>query len=313
MSLEDLLTEFDTVRVGPIIHARVTTLVRSALRKRDPRVYADGAHAAEDALDDVVHNFFEFLLGHGDKSQLKYAVDNSSSIDHFDALLTRQLKMFLARTRRRSVVDNLLDRSFKISDGHSKLSTDGRSIWCGEVLEQTLSEQQLRKSASLGLEAVPRIYTNPDERNPKIYTDDDLAVLLVVVLEDLGQPVTRRELHEILEFLLTPWLATVLGLEEDLQPKSLDLLPVEKTVVENQALAIVRTMTSRQVTIFRYKVSELSDTELARALGVSRPTAAKEKEELLAHLRVQLDELDERVATAVLGRIVPLTAGGSHG
>lgn len=319
MKFEDLVAEYEELVVGELIVERVTHLVRSALTTRDTFIYGGGERSVTEALGPVTNDFFEHLLFSGSRPQLEYAISNANNIDHFDALITRQLNQFLARSRRRTVVDNLIDRSLKIAASSPHIQLENGLMWCGATAATSPSLTQLHQSASVGLEAVPRIFTDPHDNEPMVYTTEDLEILLVVVLEDLAIKVSRSDLDKILSFLLTPWINSVLGIKKS---ASIDgaadaegggLTPEEIYQVESHAQAITKSLTEDQVTIFRYKVSELSDAQLAEKLGVSRPTAAKQKEELFRLLEAELEGLAEHMSTAVLGRIVPNSIGVPHG
>ena len=75
-------------------------------------------------------------------------------------------------------------------------------------------EGALALAASAAANAVPKIYSNPDERNPKVYSDDDLRTLLRIFLAELKSWVGKQEIQRLFELLLTPWTSTVLGLDE---------------------------------------------------------------------------------------------------
>src|SRR4051794_16994893 len=107
--LEDFRAEYITRTMGPLITERVRGLVDAMLRHRDPAIYARGAHDYRDGVDDVLHDFTIDVLLH--EGQLAYIFDNAADVDGFDRLINYQLRRYLARTRQRTIVDNLLDRS----------------------------------------------------------------------------------------------------------------------------------------------------------------------------------------------------------
>jgi len=98
--------------MGPLITERVQGLLDAMLRSRDPRIYARGAQDYRDGLDDVLHEFTIDVLLH--EGQLGYALDTAADEHGFDRIINRQLRRYLARTRERSIVDNLLERSLRL-------------------------------------------------------------------------------------------------------------------------------------------------------------------------------------------------------
>src|SRR5262249_47706373 len=144
--------------------------------------------------------------------------------------------------------------------------------------------------------------------NPKVYTDDGLRTLLRVFLSEFALPVRKEHLQQLFELLLTPWTVSVLGLDETVDYENPDLSPEEQTVVNAAAARITASWSEREVVIFRHKLGNLPDAQLARRLGVSRPTAANAKSELFARLADELSDLERHLRPAVLTEIASLTS-----
>ena len=68
-------------------------------------------------------------------------------------------------------------------------------------------------------------------------------------------------------------------------------------------MEIAARWTPEDVIVFRYRLANKSDAQLAERLGVSRPTAAKVKSRLYQSLRVDLEYLDVHLRPAVLTRL----------
>jgi len=311
--LEALHAESRTLTIGTLILERVRGLVEAQLRHRDPMIYANGSRDYRDGLDDVLNEFtLQVLLGEG---QLAYFFDVAVTVDDFDRLANFQLRRFLARTRQRSIVDNLVDRSIRVMRGNAAFAVAGDgsnqrfTVTTIVVEPDDRGGVSLFHAAAIAANTVPKIYSNPDERNPKVYTDESLRTLLRIFLAEIRSAIGRRELQELFEFLLTPWTATVIGLEEAVGNERSDLTPEEQMMVNSTAERIVTTWSDSDVVVFRYKLGNLPDAQLATRLGVSRPTAANEKDRVFLAIRSELDGLDRRLQPEVLTVIARLTEG----
>ena len=311
--LEELRAEYRSLTIGPLLLERLRGLVETQLRHRDPMIYAHASNDYRDGLDDVLNEFtLQVLLGEG---QLAYFFDVAVTVDDFDRLTNFQLRRFLARTRQRSIVDNLVERSVRVmlADPAVVISGDGSNrrfkLASLETGSENRGEVSLAHAAAIAAAVVPKIYSNPDDRNPKVYTDESLRTLLRIFLSEVRSAVGRRELQELFDLLLTPWTATVLGLEEAVGDERSDLTPEEQVMVNSIAERIVTTWSDSDVCVFRYKLGNLSDAQLATRLGVSRPTAASEKSRVFLAIRNELEGLGHRLQTAVLTAIARLTEG----
>ena len=104
----DIKGEYAAEVIGPLILAEAHRAVTSASRRYDPMVYARAADWA-DAIDDTVQQLVvDLLLGDG---QIDYMMSVSRDLDGFRGLMALQVRRLLARTRTRTVVDNLIDRA----------------------------------------------------------------------------------------------------------------------------------------------------------------------------------------------------------
>src|SRR5262249_52686509 len=159
--------------------------------------------------------------------------------------------------------------------------------------------RSLAHAAAVAGNAVPKIYTSPDERNPKVYTDEGLKTLLRVFLSEFAEPVRRTELQELFELLLTPWITSVLGLDEAVGEEHPELTPEEEVLVMSVAGRITTSWSETDTIVFRYKLGNLPDAQLAERLGVSRPTAANSKKALFDGLRDDLRDLEPHLQPSV--------------
>ena len=307
---EELRAEYLAETMGSRITERVRSLLEAMLRKRDPVIYARGARDYRDALDDVLHDFTIDVLLH--EGQLSYAFDNAADVNGFDRIINRQLRRYLARTHERSIVDNLIERSVRLVADLESVVLQGEGDHRSFVLASDTTEPagvSFAHAALMAGNAVPKIYSNPDERNPKVYTDENLRTLLRVFLSEYRMPVRTPELQELFELLLTPWTTSVLGLDEVVGVETLELTPEEQVMVNMVAERITESWTELEAVVFRYKLGNLPDAELANRLGVSRPTAANAKSDLFSDLARELMDVDQHVRPAIITKIADLTCG----
>lgn len=140
-----------------------------------------------------------------------------------------------------------------------------------------------------------------------MYSDQDLRTLLRMFLAELRSWVGKQEIQRLFELLLTPWTSTVLGLDEAVGDELQELTPEELVMVESIAEHVTAGWSPTDVVVFRYKLANLPDGQLAKRLGVSRPTAANEKSRLFAAIRQELEDTDRHLHPAVVTAIARLT------
>jgi hypothetical protein len=306
MIFDDFQREYARDLVGELIYARVRLLADRLLRRRDPLVYARGAHNHRDALGDVVNDFVvDVLIG---ERQVDYVMATARHLDDFDRLVRRQLRRYLARTRMRTVVDNLIDRSVSAmrsppfaAAGSGELERFALADEPGDP-DTSVMEAQLRRAAALA-QAVPKIPSEATERAPKIYDGEGLRRVLTVLCRAVTSPLSRQDLQTFFEDLLTAWAPSFLEPGEEQDSPAVDLTPSEQSVVNETAHELVATMTDEDRLIFQYKFANLPDREVAEALGLSRQSTAPRKQALFARLIEELADYERQLQTAVLARI----------
>lgn len=307
MTFEELRREYEAELVGEGLYARITNLADRLLRRRDPRVYAQGAADYRDTLGDVVNEFLlQVLIG---ERQIDYVMLTAGDLGEFDRLLQYHLRRFLARTRTRTVVDNLIDRSvlvlrdlpFSVVAGSGASERYGLST--RSYAQATGSDdREIRRAATLA-KVVPKVPSEAVEREPKVYDAEGLAGVLRLLVDRSAAPVGRAELQVFFGYLLTGWTTSILGLSEEDQPVEASLSPEQEVVVSDTARTLVQTFAYEDRVIFQYKFANLPDRELAAELGLSRQSAAPRKAALFARLRDELSGFDDKLQAAVLNRI----------
>ena len=321
MTFEDLEDEFKSQLVGPLILDRVTNIVSGYLAKRDPRLYAQEAFHFRDALEDVVHEFFEKeLLGTGSSNQLQYIFDNADSLSSFDRQVMRQARRFIARKRKRTIVGNLIHRSWRMAAERPKLNADEDQIWFDGAPELNPTSSELRLSASLA-QSVPITYETGKEhrdpeketRLPKVYTDENLNTVLRVVLQSLQKKARRSDMQKVFEFLSGAWNVRVLDQDEAENISSPNLSPEEEVFVNTKAEAIVAQWSEEDRMIYLYKSAGNSDVTLARALDVSEDTARSRKQRWWSSVESELAGLDSVIRNGIIERLTSLVTEVDHG
>lgn len=310
MTFADLQGEFDRELIGELIYRRVSILTERYLRRRDPKVYARGSHDYRDGLEDVVNDFvLQVLIG---ERQIDYIMTTAVSLESFDALTNRHLRRFLARTRVRTVVDNLIDRSVVIlrsepfaSRGHGsdEIFFLGAPV---EALAQP-ARAELQMAVTLA-QRVPKILGHAEVRAPRIYERDGLKAILMILVSTVSAPVRRSDLQDFFGDLLTPWGVALLEATEEVDPPARALTPSEMAVVEETSRTMFENLTDEGRLIFQYKYANLPDRALAQAVGLSRQSTAPRKKAVFEQIAGLLDRLDHHLQEGALMRLNELIA-----
>jgi hypothetical protein len=302
MTIADLQEEHSTELIGDRIYTRVQGLVEAMLRKRDPAIYARGAHDYRDALADVAQDFvMDVLIG---ERQVDYVMSVATDLGSFDRLVNRQIRRYLARTRVRTVIDNLMERSVQILQGppfvsHRAAGEDHFRL-AAVTGQGPVQPERLRRAVALA-QGIPKSTSSGDERAPRIYDEDALRAVLTVFCEQVLCPISRKDVQDFLQDLLTPWTPSFLE-EEGKQHPEQRLTPEEETIVAELAEAIVGEMSGEDHVIFQYKFANLADREIASALGLSRQSTAPRKKALFARISESVSDLAPHIQHAVLAR-----------
>ena len=305
-TLKDLRSEFDSVLLGDLIYARVRLLVRRLLARRDPRVYARGAANLDDGLGDVLNDFvLDVLIKEGDP-QIVYVMTTASTLADFDRLILHHARRYLARTRTRTVTDNLIDRSRRvlIADPFELVSGSGSSEAYGlrgrsYDGRSASTERELRQAATLA-RAVPKLATDATERAPKVYDADGLSAVLRILVDSVSSPVRRSDLQGFFDDLLTAWTPSVLGLPEDQQVTGATESAEERALVRDSARRLVESMNDEERIIFLSKYAGIADRDVAERLGMSRQSVDPRKRALFVRIQEELSDVDDHLQAAVV-------------
>ena len=319
MTLAELVDEYRQVGIGPRILGQVREVVRAVARGYDPTIY--GASAGwDEGLDDLVQEFgLEVLVGQG---QLDYAILMATDHQHFRRLLARQVRYLLARRRRRTIVDNLIDRAHRLAATPPFRLLGQRSQWSytlvgKEVVAGRVSEAAARSVAARFAE-LPIIRAEPMLRAPAVYSEASLRTILAELAAAVPCAVGAGDLDRVLSLLLTSWLPCFLKeAEATVANTAAEGLSAEDlAIVDEATMAILSGCERGHLEVLRLKLAGHSDEHIAETLGLSRPTVSKRKRAAMGRLEQGLSGLDQPLRLAVLDQLgmrLEAPAGGQRG
>jgi DNA-directed RNA polymerase specialized sigma24 family protein len=257
----------------------------------------------EDLVQEVV---LRVLL---EEHQLDYLMVTARTTHDFRALLRRQVERQLARRRRRTVIDNLLDRRREIlrSEEYTSVRRGSRTYYhrsqATDVEERPPTEDELRR-ASLRVSVVPRVPYRDTDRAPQVYATANLACVVELVAASLPSWFEIRDLDKVLHDVLTGWVPSLLRSDEAVHLQvDTTLTPEEELMANSVSDQLLEGLTQDQLLIIVRKVEGSSDSEIANELGISRPTAAARKDDVLRLLEKGLEDLSPRLQAEVLDRL----------
>src|SRR5436853_4069938 len=286
MTLAELRDEYRSVRIGPKILGEVRAVVQRVVRRYDSQVYGRAASWA-DAEEDIVQSVILYVLLR--EGQLDYLMSTAQELGEFEALLTFQVRRYLARQRRRTVIDNLLDRAKELlqvdpfaTTGTASAARHGLLGVAVEGRDPT-DEELLVAARSAAL--IPRVRFSGQDRAPVVYARDDLETLLRAVAVALPTSFSLHNLARVFELVLTDWVAGFLYDFEEVQASvSASLTPEEEMMAAEATKDILERCTSEHLLVLRRKLENVADQAIADELGISRPTVIARKGEALEQL-----------------------------
>jgi hypothetical protein len=340
MTFEDLRREYEGVRIGEHMFARISRIVAQVARRYPPAVYSEITAIAGDwsqeALDALVQAFVtESLLEAG---QLEYTMSQAATLPDFDRLTRRQLRRHLRATRRRSVVDNIVDR-VRARLGEPPYEEVGNGRWrlVGRETEDRPPHREELDDALARASLVPREASNALERAPRVYGPDQLDTLLRSVSETLACPLALDHVRWVLEQLLTELVPSeLLPIHEDMaededsveyaawaeanaraqRDAGGDLMavpepsPEEAAAVTEAVEKLCSSLDEQQMAILRMKLAGLSDAKVASAVSLSRPTVIARNKAILQRIDEHFSDLDEAWHSRALDQLVRALGDG---
>lgn len=304
MTWDDIQAEYAAVKIGPLILVEARRAMESVTRRYDPNVYGRTANWA-DAIDDVVQQLVvDLLIGDG---QLEYMMSVSRGLEDFRALMALQARRLLARTRTRTVVDNLIDRArvlLRSDEFERHPEGKDRDTYARAGAEPRGPTEDELWGAARKAALVPRVGVGRSDRAPLVYADEDLKALLMGVASDLGCRFSLRDVDDILSLVLTDFLPSFLGSDEGVSEIRSPTLTAEEDVLVTQAVeSVLKCLDCDQRTLLRDKLAGIADAEMAPARGISRPTLAARKHTVFAVLEVELRDLERALQVTMMDRL----------
>ena len=294
----ELLAEHRQQVVGPKIQAEVRRVASRISQRYDPSIYASSGGWG-DAIDDLVNDVIETLLAN-DREQLKYVMDVAQSISDFRGLVGKHVGRVLSHSRKRTLVDNLLDRSRKMLRGEPFMQIgrlDGRPAYAlreDRVLASP-TRANLREAALL-IAKVPKKHPPAGDRAWMVWDTPSLELVLQTIARALPTAFTERDVGAVFEEVLAGSVPTFL--EDDVNAEDMADYRWSNADVSEAADAAARalkTMDSEQRRALALRQAGRKHEEIAAALGCSRPTAAARIDHGIAYLRAQLEDLSPSV------------------
>ena len=298
VSFRELVREYEREVIGPAVLGEVRGVCSVRARRYPPLVYARSGVWDEESMEDLVQDVVvDRLLG---ERQIDYLFDVARTVDVWRALLDRQVRVVLARRRVRTVVDNLLDRARRVLVGWESVdrsTVSGKAVYTysgsGAVYEP-LDDLGVRRVGEL-VRVVPRRVPGRGDRAPVVYGRRELEALLGCVLDAVPGGVSVRDLARVFEFVLTDWVPAVLEHDEGTAAAAPAVVmdPSEVVVIRTTAAELVAGMSGEEMTIVSGRLAGLPDADVAREVGISRPTLIKRRRVLLDRLRKAAEGLGE--------------------
>ncbi|MUL47158.1 hypothetical protein FZI85_20955 [Mycobacterium sp. CBMA293] len=285
---EALKNEYSTATLGTLWLEEVSRIVRIVAPKYPPRVYSEtgawGQEEFENLTQDVV---VQHLL---DDGQLAYIMDTATELPVARKLLHRTVRRSLARGRRRTVVDNLLERCREF---HTFARPDDP--------HPAASDDQLRLVATR-IAKLPRIRIINSDRAPAVFSGETLKSAVDLAIEVLAFNIRERELARVLTLVLTDYLPGELVQHEGGIDEPGRALTPEEEIAVMDTMRQLMAAPPTDLQVLALKIADRSDADVARHLGVSRPTAAKRFREASAAVQRLLAESSARVQDEILHR-----------
>ncbi|MEZ0579248.1 hypothetical protein [Nocardioides sp. MH1] len=284
----DLRLEYDSDVIGPLWLAEVTGAVHRVAERYPPAVYSETGHWNTEALENLVQDVVVSQLL--DEGQIDYIAAVATSVDSARGLLTRTVKRTLARGRRRTVIDNLLDRAHDITafvppDHPGPQATNEAILACANQIAK-----------------LPRVRIINSDRAPIVYTTEHLTQALAIAANTAGPALRRREMEKILQLVLSDYVPSALiQFEGGSDEPDRSFTPDDELIIR-ETMNLLTDQPAETLTILALKIANRSDTDVAHRLGISRPTAAKKFKQASADVGSTIRELAPHVQDEVLAR-----------
>ncbi|WP_394553703.1 helix-turn-helix transcriptional regulator [Agromyces sp. MMS24-JH15] len=307
--LNALIVEFEGQGLGTLWLKEIQTAAPRVARRYSPAAYARAAAWDEHAIDDLIQDVVVRMLS---KGQAEYICDVANDFGHARALIYRQVRMTLIDRRQRTAVDNLFDRAVEClsSPPFEQVQKKPR---CWRLAGSSAGTSTYSSRLTASLAALPRLPGNGTERASAIWTTGTLTDALMLVCNAIGV-IEELELRKIFDASLTVFAtAEVVSDDAGAEDRSGDLDPGDLIMANELTERLIATLTRDEATLLAGKWVGDSDGDIARRLGISRPTAAKHKESAFSKIRDELTSQSEAVVGYVFERLQSLVIIKSGG
>jgi hypothetical protein len=161
------------------------------------------------------------------------------------------------------------------------------------------------REVAADLTKIPTSRCVPRLRAPVLYSERSLSEMLRKIAASVECAVTVSDLDRIFTLVLTSWVPSFLkdgeGAVAWAKAQGLDAEELMIAAEVTDEILAVCSDGSRE--LLRLKLDGRSDREIARRLGLSRPTVAKRKRALMLELGRSLDGLHDCLRHVVLDRL----------
>lgn len=276
---DELCREYDDVRpLGRLwLDLTVEVCTRVAYRY-PPAIYNNRLSWDESAIDDLAQDVvLNRLIG---DHQIDYIVATASSVQAARGLIGMHVKQVLAQRAAPNQRENVAVRLYSV------LKVRGEAVHTpnGDAIRPVgsnwppsdLSASALAKAVRV-IERLPRLPNRGVERLSPLYTTEVLEGAAEPLWEACRVPLSLESLRRILDQTLTGLIPVLFQLHEGFDtPSVTDLTAEERVLVDELAERLVKVLNDEQREIL-VNIAIMTDAELAKLLGVSRPTALKRR------------------------------------
>lgn len=309
MSFTELRNEYLSVGIGDHLYGLVRELCASISRRYPIHVYNGGLVWSEETIDDLVQ---EVVLNHLlREGQLDYIFDYASTIESVRRLLTRQIKRALVKRRVVTPIDRLMARV-------RRLATDG-------VLERVERSEPLyhlpgatarfaevpgglRTRAVLDASAAPVLYSRVDSVRESQVLSPSALIEVLEAFFGVCPCLSERQLRDLFENLLTPWVPTNLVPIESQNDLAVNGVVEMSSDIEEMLEAWTGQLSDEECCVFYFRSRDVKDGEIAAKIGKSRPTVINIKKRILESAQDLLDDVDESIHLQIIYRVQELCA-----
>jgi hypothetical protein len=309
MNWKDVREEYSSLRIGPLILELVHESVRRVTRRGyNARVYALGKdHWDDDALQELVQEVVLHVLLEG--GQLDYMM-TMGSLDDCKGILDYQVRRQLGHRRHRTIIDNLLDRCRAILERSPFASSGSAGLRAYRLSQRAVEPRrptdEERRAAALAIVYIPRIPHRSGDRAPTVYSENNLQLALETVASTLPCEFGVSDLDRILREILTFWLPSFLPPPREEEGEELsvqELGPEDMAIARDTARNITEKLSIQEARILAMKMAGMADGDIAQAVGLSRPTVAKRRTEIMRGLGQELAGLPTNIHEATFDEL----------